>query len=270
MDKPCFELKGSIFTLTVLQLFADDLDLLETQLAEKVKMAPKFFNSTPLVIDLHLLPEKQQNHLDFYALRELLLAHSIIPVGVKGAPNSLNTVIEAAGLGALAEAHQAKKPAPPALTPTTDTGIKPGDADKKASEPQMITVTKYQKPKIFRQTIRSGRQIYAPNGDLIIIGSVSAGAEILADGHIHVYGALRGRALAGIKGDQSASIFCQAMQAELYSIAGIYLLSEDIPQDKINQAVEISLIDEKLQMKSLTPELRVFNPTPIEPLTPNK
>lgn len=243
MDKPCFELKGSLFTLTVLQLFAADLERLETQLAEKVSMAPKFFNSTPLVIDLHLLPEKQQKELDFYALRELLLAHSIIPVGVKGAPTSLNTVIEAAGLGALAEARQAKKSEPPALKPARETD----------AQPQTITITKYQKPKIVRQTIRSGRQIYAPNGDLIIIGSVSAGAEILADGNIHVYGTLRGRVLAGIKGNQSASIFCSAMQAELYSIAGIYLLSEDIPQDKINQSVLISLSDEKLQMESLPP-----------------
>lgn len=250
MDKPCFELKGSLFTLTVLQLFADDLELLETQLAEKVKMAPKFFNSTPIVIDLHLLPAAQQQELDFYALRELLLAHSIIPVGVKGAPKSLNTVIEAAGLGALAEAHQPKKQEPPALMPAAEAESKP--EQQVSPEPKTITVTKYQKPKIIRQTIRSGRQVYAPNGDLIIIGSVSAGAEILADGNIHVYGVLRGRALAGIKGDQSASIFCQAMQAELYSIAGIYLLSEDIPQDKINQSVFISLTDEKLQIESLT------------------
>ena len=245
MDKPCFELKGSLFTLTVLQLFEDDLELLETQLAEKVNMAPKFFNSTPLVIDLHLLPEAQQKELDFYTLRELLLAHSIIPVGVKGAPKSLNTVIEAAGLGALAEAHQAKKSEPPALKASPGT-------DQQAAASETITVTKYQRPKILRQTIRSGRQVYAPNGDLIIIGSVSAGAEILADGNIHVYGTLRGRALAGVKGDQTASIFCQAMQAELYSIAGIYLLSEDIPQDKINQSVQISLSDEKLQIESLT------------------
>jgi len=252
MHKPCFELKGSLFTLTVLQLFADDLNLLEKQLAEKVKMAPKFFNSTPLVIDLHMLPEEQQKKLDFYALRELLLAHSIIPVGVKGAPKSLNTVIEAAGLGALAEARKAKNTEPPALTPASDADVKPGETDNNTAKQQTITVTKYQRPKIIHQTIRSGRQVYAPNGDLIIIGSVSAGAEILADGHIHVYGTLRGRALAGVKGDPSASIFCQAMQSELYSIAGIYLLSEDIPQDKINQAVQISLSNEKLQMESLT------------------
>lgn len=274
MDKPCFELKGSLFTLTVLQLFSDDLSLLETQLNERVKMAPDFFNHTPVVIDLHKLPADQQA-LDFFDLRELLLSLSFIPVGVKGAEKPLHIQLEAAGMAVLAEAKAPrKKPqiAKPEIQPGAESSetsteqttaaeaetkqqtSKSDDSSttaEKNSPTQTDNLLTRRAAKIVRQTIRSGQQIYAPSGDLVIIGSVSTGAEILADGDIHVYGTLRGRALAGVRGDQQASIFCHCLQAELISIAGIYLLSDDIAADKIGASVQISLQDEKLQMESI-------------------
>jgi len=273
MDKSCFELKGSLFTLTVLQLFEDDLSLLEAQLKERVKMAPGFFNHTPLVIDLHDLPEEKQN-IDFFALRELLLSLSIIPVGIKGAVKAVHTQLEAAGMAVLAEA---KKPrakteqrlqAPQPESEKTSATQSPATAEQQdkapdsgtkstesESKPQAQAQSENQSPvsrppaKIVKQTIRSGRQIYAPGGDLVIIGSVSAGAEILADGNIHIYGTLRGRALAGVRGDQSASVFCHSLQSELISIAGIYLLSDDIPTDKIGASAQVFLENEKLQIQ---------------------
>lgn len=265
MDQPCFELKGSLFTLTVLQLFEDDLCLLETQLKERVKMAPDFFNHTPVVIDLHELPEEKQD-FDFFDLRELLLSLSIIPVGVKGAAKSIHTLLEAAGMAILAEAktHRSKKTVATEhqkTAPEPEAELKqekkqePEQAESPKSEPQLNEPTQIkpnQLTKVVKQTIRSGQQIYAPGGDLIIIGSVSAGAEILADGNIHVYGSLRGRALAGVRGEQSAAIFCHSLQAELISIAGIYLLSDDIPGDKLKGSVQISLQGEKLQIEAIS------------------
>ena len=239
MDKPCFELKGSLFTLTVLHLFEDDLSLLETQLKERIKMAPGFFNHTPLVIDLHELPQDKQE-LDFFELRELLLSLSIIPVGIKGADKALHTQLEAAGMAVLAEA---KTPPPKAPEPEPEKISQKQEIIQDAPKPANRAT------KIVKQTIRSGQQIYAPGGDLVIIGSVSTGAEILADGNIHVYGTLRGRALAGVQGNQSASIFCHSLQAELTSIAGIYLLSDDIQEDKIGKSVQIYMEDEKLKME---------------------
>ncbi|MCP3852017.1 MAG: septum site-determining protein MinC [Gammaproteobacteria bacterium] len=239
MDKPCFELKGSLFTLTVLQLFEDDLSLLEVQLKERIKMAPGFFNHTPLVIDLHKLSTDNLK-LDFFDLRELLLSLSIIPVGVKGADKSLHTQLEAAGMAILAEAKTHRQKEPPVINPKPEAAPAPAAQKKEPSN----------KPtKIVKQTIRSGQQVYAPEGDLIIIGSVSTGAEILADGNIHIYGTLRGRALAGVKGNMKASIFCQSLQSELVSIAGIYLLSDDIQEDKIGASVQVYMEDEKLQME---------------------
>lgn len=273
MDKPCFELKGSLFTLTVLQLFENDLSLLESKLKERVKMAPGFFNQTPLVIDLHNLPEAQQN-IDFFALRELLLSLSIIPVGVKGAAKAIHSALAAAGMAILAEAKhsraktehtQKSNQAEPQSqhqggSETTKTGAEQETTSASNNKPIETDIpTQSESPKaasthpvkIVKQTIRSGRQIYAPDGDLIIIGSVSAGAEILAAGNIHIYGTLRGRALAGVHGDQSASIFCNSLQSELISIAGIYLLSDDIPADKIGASVQVFLEHEKLQIETI-------------------
>jgi septum site-determining protein MinC len=256
MDTPCFELKGSLFTLSVLQLFDNDLELLKEQLQKRIQMAPAFFNHTPFVIDLHELPEDKQD-LDFVALKELLLSLSIIPVGVKGADKSLFPKLEAAHLAILAEAKTSahkktiiepeSKPEPehePETVPEAEKKEQP-----KTPETQQ---TPARRPaKIVKQTIRSGQQVYAPGGDLVVIGSVSAGAEILADGNIHIYGTLRGRALAGVRGDQSAAIFCHCLQAELSSIAGIYLLSDDLPEDKIGTSVQIYLENEKLQIESI-------------------
>src|SRR5260221_653284 len=94
--------------------------------------------------------------------------------------------------------------------------------------------------------VRSGTQIYARGTDLIVTAAVSPGAELVADGNIHVYGTLRGRALAGARGDASARIFCSRLEAELISIAGRYLVSEQIPQDQRGFPVEIALVDEQL------------------------
>ena len=252
MDKPCFELKGSLFTLSVLQLFGNDLSLLQEQLKQRIQMAPGFFNHTPFVIDLHKLSDESHT-LDFAALKQLLLSLSIIPVGVKGADKSLHPTLERAGLAVLAEASHKKTVETKAVEADLESEpeTKPESQPEPGPEPEKKETATRQATKIIKRTIRSGQQIYAPGGDLIIIGSVGAGAEILADGNIHVYGALRGRALAGVRGDQSANIFCNSLQAELYSIAGIYLLSDDLPEDKIGASVQIYLEDEKLQIESI-------------------
>jgi septum site-determining protein MinC len=94
--------------------------------------------------------------------------------------------------------------------------------------------------------VRSGTQIYARGGDLIVTAAVSPGAELVADGNIHVYGVLRGRALAGAAGDSAARIFCTRLEAELVSIAGHYLVSEQLPAGMQGFPVQIALVDEQL------------------------
>ena len=106
--------------------------------------------------------------------------------------------------------------------------------------------------RIFSHPIRSGQQVYAPDGDLIILGTVSAGAEVIADGNIHIYGALRGRALAGVKGDIEPRIFCQSLEAELVSIAGRYRISEQIDPADRGKAMQIHLVEDRLIIEHLT------------------
>ena len=110
-----------------------------------------------------------------------------------------------------------------------------------------------QKPRTLLRTepVRSGQQIYAAGGDLVVLAAVGAGAEVLADGNIHVYGPLRGRAIAGAAGDTSARIFCASLDAELVSIAGFYCVSESIDPAFAKQRVQISLAGEQLLFERL-------------------
>ncbi len=247
-EKSCFQLKGNLFTLTVLQLFHNDLACLEKELAKKVNMAPNFFNHTPVVIDLHKLDEEHAN-IDFKSLKKIICSFHMIPVGIKGSTASQKESIDNAGLAILAEAKKQKSivPAPEKTEKkVAQQATKEIPTKNKNSEQAPAPKTLF-----IKQTVRSGQQINAPDGDLIIVGSVSAGAEILAAGNIHIYGTLRGRALAGIKGDQSAGVFCQNLQAELISIAGIYLLCDDIPAENMGNSSHIRLNQEKLTFQIL-------------------
>ena len=105
--------------------------------------------------------------------------------------------------------------------------------------------------KLVTQPVRSGQQIYAPDGDLILMAAISAGAEVLADGNIHIYGILRGRALAGVKGNAKARIFCQSLEAELVSIAGCYRVIEQPEVELLGKPVHIFLSDNRLIIEPL-------------------
>ena len=120
-----------------------------------------------------------------------------------------------------------------------------------------VDLTPYPKPpeptvkptRVITTPVRGGQQIYAQGGDLVVVSSVSPGAELLADGNIHVYGPMRGRALAGVKGDSKARIFCQQMSAELLSIAGHYKVSEDLRRDPLwGSGVQVSLSGDVLNI----------------------
>lgn len=198
---PSFKLKGSMFTLSVLQLLTTDLNQFEKELKAKVHLAPKFFNYTPMVLDIQVLTDEE---IDFAKLKTILTSNQIIPVGIRGAKEEWVAEIRKQGLAIMSD---------------------PGKNDKEAPGG---SATFAEGTKIIADPVRSGQRIYAERGDLIVIGPVSSGAELLADGNIHVYGALRGRALAGVNGNTNARIFCQQLAAELVSIAGQYQLFEHI------------------------------------------
>lgn len=218
-----FQLKGSLITLTVLHLQTHNPTEFAKQLKETVQQTPNFFKNLPIIIDLQALKQSEEM-IDFPTITHHLREEGLIPVGIRNANKQQEETAVNAGLGLLSNKKQ--------------------DKISKTDEPKML------RPKIIHQPIRSGQQIYAQGSDLIILASVSAGAEVLADGHIHIYGALRGRALAGVTGDKTARIFCQQLDAQLVSIAGYYKLQDSL-QIPENQGAQIYLEEEHLHITNM-------------------
>lgn len=224
-----FELKGGLFTLTVVCLRQMDREAIDRFLEVKTRQAPEFFKNAPVLIDLEGLGKTNES-VDFTALQDILRKRGMIPVGVRNGSPELQAAAVLAGLP---------------LFPEGRTAGAPKKAEKNAPAP-------VQQTKFINQQVRSGQQVYAPDGDLIVLGTISAGAEVLADGNVHIYGTLRGRALAGVKGDASARIFCQNLEAELVAIAGHYRVSEQIEEQTRGKPVQLYLADERLIIEPLS------------------
>lgn len=227
-----FELKGSLFTLTVLHLFDANMSLFTTQLEHHAQQTPNFFKNTPLVIDLQRL-SNADHEIDFNLLQHQLRGHSLIPVGVRNGNEQLNQAAQAAGFAILSnQPNQSHKT-------LSDANV------SKAADVAAITHTL-----VVNKPIRSGQQVYAKQANLVVLAPVSHGAELLADGYIHAYDSLRGRVLAGINGDVTARIFCHKLEAELVSIAGHYRLNENLPTITA-PTVQIYLEDEKIHIEGV-------------------
>ncbi len=248
---PIFQLKGGLYPLTALQLIGTNLLAFEEQLVSKIQQAPKFFHNAPVVLDLQKLA-KPDVPVDYQQLVGILRSKKLIPVGIKGGSAAQQAAAALAGLPILQDSgrNSAKTGKTETVSNTAQklpTPTEPFAA--KLQEPQRET--RGSNTKIVTEPVRSGQQIYARDADLIVLAPVSHGAELLADGHIHIYGPLRGRALAGVTGDETAHIFCQYLEAELISIAGQYKISEDIEQSVWRTATDISLREGHLHIQPL-------------------
>lgn len=224
-----FKLKGRLYTLTVLHIFNTDLALFTEQLADAVQRAPRLFDQTPVVLDCAAIVEVPLE-LDLFCQK--MRQFGLYPVGVQNSSPLIQAAAQKLGMPLLNASSQHDKP------------IK----ERKAAAVEVRQTPETAKAKLHTAPIRSGQQIVS-NGDLIVTSTVSHGAELLAEGHIHVYGSLRGRALAGITGDKQARIFCQALEAELVAIAGIYCLSEAM--QKVQGPCQIFLQDDCIQIEPL-------------------
>lgn len=234
--EPSFRLKGGRVTITTLELYNYDYANFTEQLADTVQSAPDFFRQTPVILSLEKC--RQDGFIDFIELGELCREYGLVPVAVRGGNEEHTLSANVAGL--------------PTLPPARERLDVPATPEPEApQEAPDIPILQGSSNRLITQPIRSGQQIYAPGGDLIVIASVSAGAEILADGNIHVYGPLRGRALAGVKGDTEARIFCQSLEAELISIAGHYKVNEDLRSQNWKQAAHAQLIEDQLIITAL-------------------
>jgi septum site-determining protein MinC len=236
---PVFQLKGSMLAITVLELGHNNLDRLDRQLTTKVSQAPNFFSNTPLVLALDKLPEGE-GELDLSALMAICRQHGLSTLAIRAGRDEDIAAAQAINL--------------PVLPPSgaRERLLEPGAVTPAAKEPEKPPEPQLQPSKIITTPVRGGQQIYAQGGDLIVLAPVSAGAELLADGNIHVYGPMRGRALAGVKGDRTARIFCQQLGAELLSIAGQYKVAEDLRRDPLwSEAVQVCLSGDVLNITRL-------------------
>jgi len=245
MNELCFQLKGSVVTAIVLELYRYSRDDFGTQLAEKVRQAPMFFQQTPVVISLEKL-DSEPDDIDFDGLLAQCRAFGLRPMAIKGAAGALAEQLEAKGL-ALLPAGNGGRAVIPESKPVAEPAGEPEVLVRTVVEEKLV----HRPSKVVTRPVRSGQQVYADGADLIVLAPVSEGAEILADGHIHVYGALRGRALAGVRGDESARIFCQSLEAELVSIAGNFKLSDALRESVWKAAAQLFLQDDTLFVKPL-------------------
>lgn len=219
MQKPSLELKGSSFTLSVLHINHVDLEKVAAELDSKLAIAPQFFIGAPLVVNLSSITDPEYN---LGALKDLLISRQLVIVGITDAVTEVAAQAKDLGLALLKSGKQAK------------------------AQPQMPKTTK-----IVKHNVRSGQQIYAKNSDLIVVGTVGNGAELIADGSIHVYGSLRGKAMAGAAGDKHAVIIAKTIDAELVSIAGQYWLTENIQANSTTKSGCIRLDGESLTIEAL-------------------
>lgn len=238
---PVLELKAGSFTLPVLRLFGSDMDAVAEQLDAKVSQAPEFFRNAPVVVDLKDLRATEAT-LAFPLLVGLLRGSGMIPVGVRGGTAAQNRAATAMELAVLGDTFVRRN---------LDATQAPAAAEKPAPAPPTTPQSGGASFKLVNRPIRSGQRIYAPGADLTVIGAVGSGAEIMADGNIHVYGTLRGRALAGVKGNTEARIFCQNLQAELLSVAGHYRISENIGPELKGHPVQVYLNERTLHIDRL-------------------
>ncbi len=267
---PLLEIKGTTLAMTVLQaaLRSADLPSLADSLTDQYGPSSDFFSFEPTVIDLGELPADIE--LDWAGLLPLLRRYQVAPIGVRNASPAQAEAARNVGLIVVeeaetqvrhsprrAEAETAAAPAAPAAAAAApaqaELDIAPANAPANetpapaaAAEPAPSGTLVLDKP------LRSGQQVYARGGDLVVLAMVNPGAEVIADGNIHVYAPLRGRALAGARGDANARIFTTCFEAELTSVAGVYRTFEPGSEKSLTgKPVQIRLEGEKLVLEAL-------------------
>ncbi|WP_340610225.1 septum site-determining protein MinC [Xenorhabdus bharatensis] len=226
MSQSPIELKGSNFTLSVVHLHDDQPEVIQKAIQEKLEQAPEFLKNAPVVINISHLPASA----DLLALHRVVESSGLRIVGISGCQDEAQRKI----------VLESELPL-----------LKEGKSQKIRTEENKPPEPIFKKTRIINTPVRSGQRIYAPNSDLIVTSNVSAGAELIADGNIHIYGVLRGRVLAGASGDQESQIFCTHLNAELTSIAGQYWLSDEIPDNFAGKAVKLRLVNNELTIETL-------------------
>jgi septum site-determining protein MinC len=228
-----FSIKGALTPITVFEVLSDNVQSMDKQLKASMERAPLLLKNAPTVIDLSRLPELSR--LDIADLIQMLKLRGLSPVGFRSTQPKWSQRAQQCGL----VEFPIRKPQ------VTNVAKEPTEAGISRIQ------TKMRMPKVISQPVRSGQRIVAADSDLIIMSSVGAGAEVLASGNIHIYGTLRGRALAGIHGNDQCQIFCHQLEAELLAIAGQYKVCDDIESHCWQAQTHIYLTEGRLIIQPL-------------------
>lgn len=269
MQQP-FDIKGSSFTIPVLSLRESDMETIGYQLTKKVSQAPSFFRNAPLVVNLGYLPDPEQ--VDLPSLLTLVGQQGFIPVGITNGTEEQQQQAKAMKLAVLttrgSERIQEEQEEREVAQGEDQEGgqkkqweEKKSEGESEGQEPQSLSSEKKialpekamqaTAATVIAEPVRSGQRVVADKGDLVVLASVGSGAEIMAAGDIHVYGSLRGRVFAGNTGNTQARIFCQKLEAELVSVAGVYMVNEKFPDSLRGQPVHIRLQTERIRITPL-------------------
>ena len=238
-----FEIKSANLPLVALLLKSTDMPALAHDLAQRFADEPDFFDQDALLIDLSpLQADAADESLDFQALIALISRYQLVPVAVKGgSPPQMMAALQA-GLLPVPDAHLVSgqpKAAPRAAGEPAARRPEPPAAPMAPPAPAAAVIGAL----VIDKPLRSGQQVYARGRDLVVLAMVNAGAEVIADGHIHVYAPLRGKAMAGARGNTDARIFALELNAELLSIAGVYRTSEHpLPAQVQGRAAQVRLV----------------------------
>jgi septum site-determining protein MinC len=232
-DSPeLFQIRAQLQTLLALKLIQPRDERFFLVLQQALARSPKFFRHAPIVVDAGAVAGEPPLNLAEFARR--LRQQHLVPVGLQNGDEAWSHMAVNAGLALLPSGRPAKV-APEEAAPSP-----PGDPAPRRNASIVVS-----------EPVRAGQQIYAEDGDLIVLAPVSPGAEVAADGHVHVYSRLRGRAHAGVKGDRDARIFCHKLEAQLVSVAGVWLVNEDIDARFLGKRVQICWLGGALVMEPL-------------------
>ena len=256
--EPAGELKIGQVGIANLRVRTLDVARLGTEMRDRVARAPKLFARAAVVVDfggLSATPDVATAR----ALLDVLREAGVLPVALAYGSSDNEALAVQLGLPLLAKFRAQYEPldgtavaatAPAAKPHGKEPAAEPAPAAKAAGT--AVAKSSNGEPGLVQTApVRSGQQVYAENRDLTVVTAVGAGAEVIADGSIHIYGALRGRALAGAQGNEKARIFCREFHAELVAIAGHYKVLEELPKDLRGKAVQIWLEKDQLNIAAL-------------------
>ncbi|MDM4770813.1 septum site-determining protein MinC [Solimonas sp. SE-A11] len=243
------EFKGRMLSVSRLRVLAHDPLTVEEQIRDFAKSMPPAMQGMPVVIEA-------EQALELGGILSALRTAGLQPLGVSDGPLNESArnwglaVLPPEGRGSRPAAARAEAPADPAPAPAA---APPPSAPAPAPAPAAVAPVPAQRAptRIVTDPVRSGQQIYAAGADLVAMNLVGAGAEVVADGCVHVYGAARGRVIAGASGDTQARIFCRRFEAELVAIAGVYAVADQMQGDLRGKPVQAWLADGKLKIERL-------------------